>query len=520
MDATVKYPIGIQTFEKIREGGFVYVDKTALIYQLANEGQYFFLSRPRRFGKSLMLSTLKAYFEGRKELFNGLAIQRLETEWIEYPVIDISFASYNSDDENSLADILDNNLSRFEEKYGKIRSTDNLAMRLRNVIEAAKDKTGRNAVILIDEYDAPVVAHLGNDSMMEKMRNILKSVYSNLKDMDAYIHFAMLTGVSRFSKMTIFSGLNNIHDISLDSRYSEICGITEAELKANFNEGILRLAAEYQTDYNDALSKLKINFDGYHFTEKSADIYNPFSLLLSLDKSKIAPYWFQSGTPTFLVKRLAMENKPLSEILSPRVPEAAISDIDTYQTSLLSLLFQTGYLTIKEYDIRRQRYSLGIPNHEVETGLYTELLAYNGDMDKLNVQIKMMEIRDAFEDGEPDDALSKIQSFFAAIPAIVTQKDKELYYENNLYMLLRLLGMDVRTEWWTSHGRIDMLIMTSKYVYVMELKLNGTSQEALSQIDTKDYALQWKHDGRKIFKIGISFTSATRNLSDWLISCD
>lgn len=517
METNPKYPIGIQTFSEIIKGDYIYIDKTNLLFQVVHEGKFFFLARPRRFGKSLLLSTIKAYFEGRRELFTGLAIDSLEKEWSEYPVIEISLSSYNPDDENSLEEILDNIIARFEEKYGLLRATENLAMRFRNLIESAKEKTGRNVVILIDEYDAPIVNHLGDEKKMERMRNVLKSLYSNLKDMDAYIHFAMLTGVSRFSKMTVFSGLNNIHDITLDPRYSEICGITEAELKDNFRQGISRLADAYDTTYDGALALLKTNYDGYHFTERSADIYNPFSLLLALDKSKIGAYWFQTATPSFLVKLLGKGKTPVMDLIAPRVPETAISDIDTYRSSPLSILFQTGYLTIKDYDRRRERYTLGIPNREVRTGLFTELLAFNADMDKLKVQMKMMDIRDAFDDGEPEKAFQLIKSFFAAIPAIVTQHDKELYYENNLYMLLNILGLDVRAEWYTSDGRIDMLVMTPDFIYVLELKLDASPEEALAQIASKDYSLQFEPDGRRIFKIGVSFSSTTRNISGWLI---
>lgn len=515
--AEVKYPIGIQTFEKIREGGYIYADKTKYIYQLAHGGQYYFIARPRRFGKSLMLSTLKAYFEGKKELFQGLAMESLEKDWVEYPVIMISLAAFNKDEDQSLENILNEQFSELEKVYHIDDTPTNLSMRFRRLIREAKEKTGRKVVVLIDEYDAPIVENIGDDKKMDSMRNALKSVYSNLKDMDAYIHFAMLTGVSRFSKMTIFSGLNNIDDISFYSKYSEICGITESELESNFHDGITRLAEAYDTDYAGALAALKTNYDGYHFTKDSPDIYNPFSLLQALDKSEIDAYWFRSGTPTFLIRLLGKDNRPLSEIMSTRATEAIIADIDTYRSSPLALLFQTGYLTIKSYDPIRRRYTLGIPNKEVETGLFTELLAFNTDMDKFRLQMSLMDIRDAFEDGEPDKALGLIKSFFASIPAIITQQNKELYYENNLYMLLHILGLDVCAEWWTSDGRIDLLVLTPDYVYVMELKLNGTPQEAMAQIDSKDYTLQWQHDGRHIFKIGVAFSTDSRNLANWII---
>lgn len=381
MEQTVKYPIGIQSFSEIIENNYIYVDKTELIYKLIGSGKYYFLSRPRRFGKSLLLSTIKAFFEGRKELFKNLAIESLEKNWTRHPVLLLSLAGYNPS-EFDLVEILDLIISRMEDEYGLEKTTSNPGGRFGNLIRNIYKKTGQKVVVLVDEYDAPLVAHLDDDIKQEALRNTLKSVYTNLKDMDEYIRFGMLTGVSRFSKMTIFSGLNNLMDISLDERYSSICGITEAELEYNFHEGIDKFAKTEDISYLQAVSELKANYDGYHFTGISEDIFNPFSLLWALDSSKIGSYWFQTGTPTFLVNVLRKQHEPLNKILTEKVGEMAISDIDTYRTSPLALLFQTGYLTIKEYDRRRKRYTLGIPNREVEQGLFLELISDNTDLDK------------------------------------------------------------------------------------------------------------------------------------------
>lgn len=516
MERKVKYPIGIQSFSEIRESGYIYVDKTQHIYNLIDTGKYYFLSRPRRFGKSLLLSTIKAYFEGRRDLFEGLAMERLESEWERYPVILLSLAGYNPS-ESDLMEILDSRLGRLEQDFGITPISSNPGERFGDLIRGLFKKTGKQVVILIDEYDAPIVEHLGDEGRRDEMRDLLKSVYTNLKDMDDYIRFGMLTGVSRFSKVTVFSGLNNIQDISLLDTYSEICGITETELKVNFREGIANLAAKLETDYDSALASLKENYDGYHFADESADIYNPYSLLIALKDRKIASYWFQSGTPAFLVKVLRGQKEPLREIFNEKVSEATISDIDTYGTSPQSLLFQTGYLTIKDYDPEYELYTLGIPNKEVRTGLLMELLADSTEMDKIRLDRRLREIRMAFDEGHPHDALDCIKSFLAGIPGCITQKDKELYYENNLYMLLSLLGMDIRGEWWTADGRIDLLLMTKRFIYVMELKLDSTPEAALAQIDTKDYALQWKHDGRMVIKVGINFISETRNIGTWAI---
>lgn len=519
METTVKYPIGIQTFEKIRKEDCLYVDKTALVYKLVSKGQFYFLSRPRRFGKSLLLTTIEAYFEGRKDLFAGLAMQRLEEEWTRHPVILLSLARYDAKEERSLESILESNFKDLEEKFDcNGDASETFTVRFGNIIKGAYKKHGKGVVVLIDEYDAPLVANIDNSKEHERLRGILKSVYTNLKDMDRYIRFGMLTGVTKFSRMTIFSGINNLKDISLLPEYSEICGITEKELHENFQPGITKLAKRLQTDYNGALAALKENYDGYHFTEDSADIYNPFSLLNALDDSRLDPYWFRTGSSEMLTRRLRREKGLLSDILNEKVSDAGISDIGTYNSSPLSLMFQTGYLTIKDYDPRRGLYKLGIPNKEVEKGLFVELLSTDTGLDKNQVDRRMWNIRDAFEEGNPDKGLYIIRSMFAGIPPTVTKSMPEIFYENNLYLLFRLIGIDARAEWWTSDGRIDMLLSMPEYVYVMELKLDGTPEEAIAQINSKNYALQWKYDGRKIFKIGINYTKASRNIDRWIIT--
>lgn len=493
------------------------MDKTAIIYQLVTTGKFYFLSRPRRFGKSLLISTLKSYFEGKKELFKGLAIYDMENDWIPYPVITLSLSAYNPTASN-LKDILESQIRQYEEIYcDKVLDTD-LSMRFRNLILSAHKKTGQKVVILIDEYDAPMVAHIDDPEKYEEMRNTLKSVYVNLKDMDAYIRFGMLTGITRFSKMTIFSGLNNLDDISLDDRYAEICGITEEELKSNFQIGISRLANALETDFEGALDTLKKNYDGYHFTEKSQDIYNPFSILKCLNTSKIGSYWFTVGTPSFLLKKIQNLKKPLPQALKPTLVEEQLSDIDVAGKSPISLLFQTGYLTIKGYDKEFKEYILGIPNLEVERGLFRDMIAYNTEMNNDDVYGSVSDIRKAFYRGKPEEGLEYVKEFLASIPAYLTQKNSEVYFQNNLFMLFSLVGIDTKTEWWTSVGRIDVVLTTPKYIYVMELKLDKSAKEAMSQIDSKDYTLQFRHDGRQIVKIGINFSKEKRNIDDWIIS--
>lgn len=513
----LKYPVGIQTFSEIRNEGYIYIDKTAMIYQLVTSGKYIFLSRPRRFGKSLLLSTIQAYFEGRRDLFKGLDVDKLENQWNRYPVISISLAQYNPSQRN-LESVLYNQIEHYEKIYGKLRNNPDLGVRFGNLIQTAYEQTGQKAVILIDEYDAPMVAHLGEEKRHAEVRNLLKSVYSNLKDQDAYIKFAMLTGVSKFSKMSIFSGLNNLKDISMLPSYSTICGITEQELRSGFTQGISQLGQALNLDYEGALHELKNNYDGYHFTRDCPDLYNPFSLLNSLQDSMIEPYWFRTASPTFLVKRLAKERGSLASLLNDTVSSYSIDDIESYGVSPLALLFQTGYLTIKGYDPRRKRYRLGIPNKEVESGLFTELLSYTAELDKNKIDARMWDIRDAFNNGNPELGLNIIKSVFAAVPPSLSNGMPEIYYENNLYMLFMLVGLDARAEWWTSNGRIDMLLEVPDYIYVMELKLDGTPEQALEQIERKEYALQWKYDGREVYKIGINYSKATRNIDRWIIT--
>lgn len=513
----LKYPIGLQSFEEIITGKYTYVDKTKFIHRLVDAGKYYFLSRPRRFGKSLLLSTIKAYFEGKKSLFEGLYIADKEQEWIQYPVIMLTLAGYNPSQDN-LQEIISNQLSQYELLYGKRLETSDTGMRFRNVISSAYNATGRNVVILIDEYDSPMMSHLHEYEKYDEVRNLLKSVYVNLKDMDEYIRFAMLTGITRFSKMTIFSGLNNLDDISMDNEYGDICGLTENELSQYFRPGIEKLADNLGVDYTKAFAGLKENYDGYHFTKKPVDIFNPLSVLKCLSKSEYGSYWFQTGTPGFLVKELNNIKQSLPEIFNEEVSTATISDIDTYRSSPIALLFQTGYLTIKDYDPEYEMYRLGIPNREVEKGLFRELLSFNTESTRNDVDKLLVDIRRAFDNGLPDKALEKIRIFLASIPAYLSEKKPEIYFENNLYLLFKLVGMDVNVEWWSADGRIDLLLSTPKYIYVMELKLDKSAGQALAQIDSKDYTLQFRNAGRQIVKIGISFSSAQRNIGEYLIN--
>ncbi len=370
----MKYPIGIQDFVKLRQGGFAYVDKTKFVYKLADEGSYYFLSRPRRFGKSLFLSTLEAYFLGRKELFEGLAIYDMEKEWKSHPIFYIDLNTANFRDENSLYEVLNSHVSVWEEMYGAREYETTLALRFKGVIARAAEKEGRGVVILIDEYDKPILQTLRNEELQERHRSLLKSFYSVLKTQDRYIRFAFITGVTKFGKVSVFSDLNNLMDISMDQRYISICGMTQNELLYNFREGIEQLCEAYGDTEEETLNKLKIRYDGYHFEEDTVGIYNPFSVLNTLAKLRYKDYWFETGTPTFLVDLLKMHNYRLLDITREKVSGDVINSVDSMSTNPIPMIYQSGYLTIKGYDERFKKYRLGFPNKEVEEGFLNFLL--------------------------------------------------------------------------------------------------------------------------------------------------
>lgn len=522
MESKVRYPIGMQSFAEIRKGGFAYVDKTEFVYKLVDSNKYYFLSRPRRFGKSLLLSTLKSYFEGDRQLFDGLAIEKLETRWHRHPVLLLSLARYNPDRAGSLDSLLESYLLEsylyeWEKIYGKRTATTDISQRFNNVIISAFEKTGSRVVILIDEYDAPIVGNLHDEKKQASMRDLLKSLYTNLKDCDDYIRFAMLTGVARFSKMSIFSGINNLKDISFNDRFAAICGITEDELRTKFSEGIANLADRLATDRNGALRVLKENYDGYHFTENCPDIYNPFSLLNALDDSKIKPYWFATGTPTFLVRMLQNRSGLLPEMFNEPVNEPMLSQNEADRLSPVSLMFQSGYLTIKSYDARTSRYTLGIPNLEVREGMFTDLASVYFNHDKNFISNKVWDIRLCFEKGDVDGAMRLLRAFLASIPYNLSGKRPEIYFENNLYIIFSLVGVETNTEWFTSDGRIDVVVRVPRYIYLLELKLDRPVTEVLTQIERKDYGRQFECDGRKIVRLGIEFSHETRNIVRWSV---
>ncbi|WP_295365779.1 ATP-binding protein [uncultured Prevotella sp.] len=511
----MKYPIGIQDFVKLRQGGFAYVDKTKFVYKLADEGSYYFLSRPRRFGKSLFLSTLEAYFLGRKELFEGLAIYDMEKEWKSHPIFYIDLNTANFRDENSLYEVLNSHVSAWEEMYGAREYETTLALRFKGVIARAAEKEGCGVVILIDEYDKPILQTLRNQELQEKHRSLLKSFYSVLKTQDRYIRFAFITGVTKFGKVSVFSDLNNLMDISMDQRYISICGMTQNELLYNFREGIEQLGEAYGDTEEETLNKLKIRYDGYHFEENTVGIYNPFSVLNTLAKLRYKDYWFETGTPTFLVDLLKMHNYRLLDITREKVSGDVINSIDSMSTNPIPVIYQSGYLTIKGYDERFKKYRLGFPNKEVEEGFLNFLLPLYTSAGN-NSPFMVDEFVQDVESGNPERFMRRMKAFFADTSYQVVG-NAELYFQNAMYLVFKIMGFYTQVERPTSDGRIDAVIQTPDYIYIIECKLDRTAEEALRQINDSGYAEPFAMDKRRIYKIGVNFSSQTRGVEQWVI---
>ena len=510
------YPIGIQSFSEIRQHGYVYVDKTALMYKLLSEGKYYFLSRPRRFGKSLLISTLEAYFLGKKELFEGLAVADLEKDWVEYPVLHLDLNTEKYDSIEVLNNKLSGSLKLWEDQYGRNESEKSIPMRFEGVIRRAKEKTGRNVVILVDEYDKPMLQVIGNEDLQKAYRDTLKSFYGALKSMDGCIRFALLTGVTKFGKVSVFSDLNNLNDISMDHRYYDICGITEEELYRYFEKEINELAQANNQTYEQACQQLKLDYDGYHFTYDTPGMYNPFSILNTLSKQRYGSYWFETGTPTFLVELLQKTDYNLEEMANVEADSDMLGSIFNNDNPI-PVIYQSGYLTIKDYDSRFGIYKLGFPNREVEDGFMKYLLQHYTSKNNTSSAFEISRFIADIESGNAEGFMQRLQSFFAGAKFDQIAKDTENWFQNVVFIVTTLCGLYIEAEHQTSNGRIDLVMKTDKYVYVMELKYDGTPEEALRQIDDKGYALPWQSDGRKVIKVGANFSSELRRLSGWVI---
>ena len=510
------YPIGIQNFEKIRKEGYAYVDKTALIYRLVKKGSYYFLSRPRRFGKSLLISTLDAYFLGKKELFNGLAMEKLEKDWIRRPVLhlDLNIGKYDAPD--SLDKILEEAISKWEVLYGTGVGESTLALRFKGIVERACQQSGQRVAILVDEYDKPLLQAIGNENLQREYRNTLKPFYGVLKTMDGCIQFAILTGVTKFGKVSVFSDLNNLIDISMDEPFISLCGMTEQEIHDNFEEDLHELAAAQKMTYEEVGAELKKYYDGYHFVENSEGIYNPFSVLNTFFKMKFGSYWFETGTPTYLVELLKKSNYNLQRITHEETDADVLNSIDSTSRNPIPVIYQSGYLTIKGFDKEFGTYRLGFPNREVEEGFVKYLLPFYTNIDAIESPFQIRKFVAEVRSGDYDAFFRRLQSFFADTPYELV-RDLELHYQNVLFIVFKLIGFYVKAEYHTSQGRIDLVLQTDHFIYVMEFKLEGTAEEALQQINDKHYAQAFAADKRQIFKIGINFSNETRNIEKWIV---
>lgn len=507
------YPIGIQSFEEIRNGGYVYVDKTALMHRMTSTGKYYFLSRPRRFGKSLLVSTMEAYFSGRKELFEGLAMESLEKDWTEYPVLHLDLTGSRYTSVSDLIEKLDQHFCAWENIYGIEEKRNDPSARFSDVIDNACNKTGQKVVILIDEYEKPIIDNIDNPELMEQFRRELQGFYSVIKGKDNAIRFAFLTGVTKLGKMSIFSGLNNLNDISMDARYADICGITEVELKSYFGESVKTLAGMNGLSEEECYKKLASMYDGYHFHYRTPGIYNPFSLLNTFNANEFRMYWFETGTPTFLVRYLKQGNYNLDNISKNDVAVETLTGANYVSPVPITLMYQAGYLTIKDYDQRFNTYNLDYPNEEVKSGflnslshLYAPALA-GGELSVYQF------IRD-IEKGDIESFMNRLTAFFAGNSYMI-QGDLELYFQNVMSIMLKMMGLYVKTEYQTSNGRIDILFDTDKYVYIIELKRDQSADIALKQIEEKGYDKPFLASGKQIIKLGINFSSETKTIDGW-----
>ena len=511
------YPIGIQTFSKIREGNYLYIDKTAYVYRMTHSASsYMFLSRPRRFGKSLLTSTLHSYFSGRKDLFHGLAMEKLEKEWTEYPVLHFDMSTAKHADSEQLLQELNLKLYGYEQIYGRLDEEVNPNQRLMGLIKRAYEQTGKKVVVLIDEYDAPLLDVVHERENLDVLRNIMRNFYSPLKACDPYLRYVFLTGITKFSQLSIFSELNNIENISMDEPYAAICGISEDEIRSQMKEDVDRLAKNLEVTPEEALMKLKENYDGYHFTYPSPDIYNPFSLLTAMEKGKIGSYWFGSGTPTYLIKMLDKFGVKPSEIGRKQLKSSAFDAPTETMTDAVPLLYQSGYITIKDYNKMLDLYTLDIPNKEVRLGLMESLLPHYVDNKTPEATTMVAYLFYDIQNGDMDAALHRLQEFLSTIPYCDNTRF-EGHYQQVFYIIFSLLGYYVDVEVRTPRGRVDIVLRTKTTLYVMELKLDKSAGEAMEQIDLKNYPERFALCGLPIVKVAVSFDSERCTIGDWKI---
>jgi hypothetical protein len=520
------YPVGVQSFEKIRLSGAVYVDKTDLIYKLTHRYEMVFLSRPRRFGKSLLVDTMARYFDAQKQLFEGLAMEKLETEWTKHPVLRFSFGDVKGFDMYELRSTIELQLEDYESLYGVNAKDETPAIRFSRVIKRAYEQTGQKVVILIDEYDAPLLEVLMMPEKLDEVRNYMRNFYSRIKTNYQYIRFAFMTGISTFSQLGMFSELNNLKNITNEDAYASLCGITLPELKDNFGYGIRKFAGQEGRTFDEMVERLREQYDGYHFTKSMVDVFNPYSLLNAFADCDLNSYWFQTGTPAFVINMLkAHKGEWQFDIESiDGTKSMALSRFNTpleQATEPFPFLYQAGYLTIKECT-DNNKYVLGVPNTEVRLGLLHNLIPLYSAMNPADALDASMDISSAFGKGDYDKALGYVRSFLAEIPVMqgeeASLKDmraRETYYHKQLFIIFRMLHYDAWAEVQQAVGKPDIVVKTRKYIYIIEVKFDSTPQVALRQIEEKQYAVPYAMDGREIVKLGVNFSSETRTIDAW-----
>ena len=511
-----KLPIGIQTFEKIREGNYVYVDKTEWVWRMASLETPFFLSRPRRFGKSLLLSTFEAYFKGRKDLFKGLAIERLEQDWIEYPVIHLDLNAKKFDTGEDLIRLVDRQLLVYEAIYGSSDADETIDDRLFTLLRLICEQTGKRVVVLVDEYDKPLLQSFDNEKLQEEYRLMLKAFYGVLKSADRYLRFVFLTGVTKFSQVSVFSDLNQLNDISMDWQFATLCGITREELATNFVPEIEAFGKKNNWSFVEVVERMERNYDGYHFHQDGVGVFNPFSVLNVFDGRKFSNYWFQTGTPTFLVEMLRKSEYDLRTLLNGiEAPASMFSEYRVEANNPIPLIYQSGYLTIKGYNERFQNYLLEFPNDEVRYGFMSFLVPFYTGVNNDDQGFYIGRFVEELESGDYDAFLTRLQAFFADFPYELNAKT-ERHYQVVFYLVFKLMGQFTQAEVKSAKGRADAIVKTPKYIYVFEFKLNGTAEEALQQIEDKGYLIPYQADGREVIKLGVEFSAEERNISRWL----
>ncbi len=527
MEQEPKYPIGVQSFENIRRSGAVYVDKTELIYKLTHQYEMVFLSRPRRFGKSLLVDTLARYFDAQKDLFTGLAMEKFETEWTKYPVLRFSFGDVKGFDMYGLQRTIEQQLEDYEMLYGRDPKDENPATRFNGLIKRAYKQTGQKVVILIDEYDAPLLEVLMMPEKLDEVRNYMRNFYSRIKTNYQYIRFAFMTGISTFSQLGMFSELNNLVNITDDDEYASICGITLPELKDNFGYGIREFAEKEGCAPEEMIEKLREQYDGYHFTKSMVDVFNPFSLLYAFARCDLNSYWFQTGTPTLAINMLKAHkedwgfNMENIEALPPMSLEDFCTPLEN-ATDPIPVLYQAGYLTIKSYDKEYNNYVLGVPNTEVRIGLMKNLIPVYSSLSAKDAANTANNVSVALSKGDYERAMDFIQSFLSGIPFLPGDKEVladelkcEAYYHKVFYIIVALLNNGARGQVRQALGVPDIVIETKKYIYVIELKINSTPQVALRQLEALNYALPFAMDGRKLVKLGVNFSTEARTIDAW-----